>query len=124
MKTAVAIAVAGALGALARYGVGGWISRRNNSAFPWETFVINISGSFLLGLIFTAATERWSVAPWLRSGLTIGFLGAYTTFSTFMFETYRLSEDRAHLLAALNIAGSCAAGLVAVYLGVVAGRAL
>ena len=124
MKTVVAIAVAGALGALARYGVGGWISRRNQSAFPWETFVVNISGAFALGLIFTVATERWGIAPWLRSALTIGFLGAYTTFSTFMFETYRLGEDRAHALAVLNVVGSCAAGLVAVYLGVVAGRAL
>ena len=86
--------------------------------------MVNISGSFLLGLIFTAATERWAIAPWLRSGLTIGFLGAYTTFSTLMFESYRLGEDRAHTLAALNILGSCAAGLVAVYLGVVVGRAL
>jgi fluoride exporter len=124
MKTAVGIAVAGALGALARYGIGGLISRRNESAFPWETFVVNVSGAFALGLIFTVATERWSVAPWFRSALTIGFLGAYTTFSTFMFETYRLGEDRAHALAALNIIGSCAAGLVAVYLGVVVGRAL
>jgi CrcB protein len=124
VKTAVAIAVAGALGSLARYGVGGLISRRNQSAFPWETFAVNISGSFVLGLIFTVATERWSIAPWLRSALTIGFLGAYTTFSTFMFETYRLAEDRAHGLAVLNIVGSCAVGMVAVYLGVVAGRAL
>ena len=99
MRTAIAIGVAGALGALARYGVGGLISRRNQGAFPWETFVVNISGSFVLGFVFTLATERWALAPWLRSGLTIGFLGAYTTFSTFMLETYRLTEDRAHGLA-------------------------
>jgi CrcB protein len=124
MRTAVAIALAGALGALARWGVGGLISRRNSSAFPWETFVVNISGSFVLGFFFTAATERWAVAPWLRSAVTIGFIGAYTTFSTFMLETYRLTEDRAHGLAIANIVGSCAAGLVAVYLGVVVGRAV
>jgi CrcB protein len=124
MRTAIAIGVAGALGALARYGVGGLISRRNQGAFPWETFVVNVSGSFALGLVFTLATERWGLAPWLRSALTIGFLGAYTTFSTLMFETYRLTEDRAHGLAAANIIGSCAAGLFAVYLGVVLGRAL
>ncbi len=124
MRTAIAIGVAGALGALARYGVGGLISRRNQGSFPWETFVVNISGSFALGLVFTLATDRWEVAPWLRSALTIGFLGAYTTFSTLMFETYRLTEVRAHGLAAANIVGSCAAGLVAVYLGVVLGRAL
>ena len=124
MRTAIAIGVAGALGALARYGVGGLISRRNQGAFPWETFVVNVSGSFALGLVFTLATERWGLAPWLRSALTIGFLGAYTTFSTLMFETYRLTEDRAHGLAAANIIGSCGAGLFAVYLGVVLGRAL
>ena len=124
MRTAIAIGVAGALGALARYGVGGLISRRNQGAFPWETFVVNISGSFVLGFVFTAATERWALAPWLRSGITIGFLGAYTTFSTFMLETYRLTEDRAHGLAFANVVGSCVAGLVAVYLGVVLGRAV
>jgi fluoride exporter len=124
MRTAIAIAIAGALGALARWGVGGLISRRNQGAFPWETFVVNISGSFALGLVFTLATDRWALAPWLRSSLTIGFLGAYTTFSTLMFETYRLTEGRANGLAAANIIGSCAAGLVAVYLGVVLGRAL
>ena len=73
------------------------MSRRTTGAFPWGTFVVNISGAFALGLVFTLATERWGArAPWLRSGLTIGFLGAYTTFSTLSFETYRLAEDRAH----------------------------
>jgi fluoride exporter len=69
-------------------------------------------------------TERWAVAPWVRSSLTIGFLGAYTTFSTLMLESYRLGSDRELGLAALNVLGSCAAGLVAVYLGIVAGRSL
>jgi CrcB protein len=124
MRTVVAIAVAGAIGSLARYGLGGLINRWNRSAFPWETFGVNISGSFALGLVFTLATERWGIAPWLRTALTIGFFGAYTTFSTLMFESYRLGEDRAHALAAANIVGSCVAGFVAVYLGVVAGRAL
>jgi CrcB protein len=124
MRTAAAIAVAGALGALARYGLGGAISRRTSGAFPWETFVINITGAFALGLVFTLATERWAFAPWLRSSLTIGFLGAYTTFSTLMFETYRLAADRALGLAFANILGSCAAGLAAVYLGVVLARAV
>jgi CrcB protein len=124
VRTAAAIAIAGALGALSRYGVGGFVSRRATGAFPWGTFVINITGAFALGLVFTLATERWSVAPWLRSALTIGFLGAYTTFSTLSFETYRLAADRALGLAAANMLGSCAAGLAAVYLGVVLGRAV
>jgi CrcB protein len=124
MRAALAIAIAGAFGALARYGLEGFVSRRARGAFPWGTFVVNVTGAFALGLVFTLATERWGVAPWLRSALTIGFLGAYTTFSTLSFETYRLAEDRALALAAANMLGSCAAGLVAVYVGVVIARAL
>jgi len=86
--------------------------------------VINISGAFALGLLFTAMTERWAVATWLRSGVTIGFLGAYTTFSTFELESYRLASDHALFLAAANILGSVAAGLIAVYVGIVVGRSL
>lgn len=124
MTTAVGIAVAGSLGALARYGLEGVVSRQAPGAFPWGTFVVNVSGSFLLGLVFVLFTERFSVDPALRSLLTIGFLGAYTTFSTLSFETYRLLEDGARALALANAAGSLAAGLVAVYLGVVVARSL
>src|SRR5512146_1235085 len=95
MKMVAAIAVAGALGALSRYGLEGFVSRRTRGAFPWGTFVVNVTGAFALGLVFTPATERWGLPAWLRSALTIGFLGAYTTFSTLTFETYRLAEDRA-----------------------------
>ena len=122
--TIVGIAVAGAFGALARYGLEGAVSRRWPGAFPWGTFVVNVSGAFLLGLVFVLLTGRVTVDPWLRSALTIGFLGAYTTFSTLSFESYRLIEDGAVGLALVNTLGSVAAGLVAVYLGVVAGRAL
>jgi len=107
--SAVAIAVAGAFGALARYGLEGLVSRRAPGAFPWGTFVVNISGAFALGLIFTVLTERLTVDPWLRSALTIGFLGAYTTFSTLSFESYRLLSDGAIGLAlATRSAGSLA----------------
>ena len=124
MPIALAVALAGALGALARYGLDGFISRRAPGAFPWGTFAINVSGSLLLGLLFTLFTERLTVDAWIRSGLTIGFLGAYTTFSTLSLETYRLLEDRSVGLALANAAGSLAAGLIAVYAGVVMGRAL
>ena len=124
MRTAVAIAVAGALGALARYGLEGLVSRRAPGAFPWGTFAVNVSGAFVLGFVFTAMTEQFTVAPWIRGAVTIGFLGAYTTFSTLSFETYRLTEDGAIGLAAANMFGSLAAGLGAVYLGVIAGRAV
>jgi CrcB protein len=100
------------------------ISRRAPASFPWGTFAINVTGSFLLGLLFVVMTERFRPDPWLRSAVTIGFLGAYTTFSTLSLETYRLAEDGAWGLAAANVLGSLAAGLGAVYAGVVLGRAL
>jgi CrcB protein len=85
---------------------------------------VNISGSFVIGVLFTVLTERWLAPPWIRSTLMIGLLGAYTTFSTLSLESYRLFEDRAYGVAAANLFGSLAAGLVAVYAGVVVGRAL
>jgi CrcB protein len=122
--TVVAIGVAGALGAVARYALGGWIANRFPRAFPLETLLINVSGSFVLGLLFVLLTERFLPHPTLRSALTIGFLGAYTTFSTFSLETLHLIEDGAVGLAMINVVASVAAGLLAVYLGVVLGRAL
>jgi CrcB protein len=124
MRTIVAIGIAGALGALARYGLDGLVSRRLTTSFPWGTVLVNMSGAFVLGFLMTLMTEQLTTAPWLRSALTIGLLGAYTTFSTLTYETYRLFEDGALGLAAANLLGSAAAGLVAVYLGVVTGRAL
>lgn len=121
MLTVVGIAVAGAMGALARYAVDGWISRRAGG-FPWGTFVVNVTGAFLLGFLFTVFTERFRVSPWMRSAVTIGFLGAYTTFSTFTLETFRLLEDGAYVLGMANAVGSLVAGLVAVWAGVVLGR--
>lgn len=77
MRTIVWVGIAGALGALARYGLGTAINQRFPN-FPWGTLVINVSGSFALGLLFVVLTERTTASPELRSALTIGFLGAYT----------------------------------------------
>src|ERR1043166_1120793 len=118
MRTVVGIGIAGCLGALARYGLDGLGSRRA-SAFPWGTFVVNVSGAFLLGFVVTVLGERVAVGSWLRATVAIGFLGAYTTFSTLSLETYRLVETRSYALAGANALGSVAAGLVAVYGGVV-----
>lgn len=123
MSNLAGIALGGALGALARYGLDGAVSRRV-TGFPLGTFVINVSGSFLIGLLFTLFADRFQVPAWFRSTLTIGFLGAYTTFSTWSLETYRLAETGSWPAAAANVLGSVAAGLVAVYLGTVLGRAL
>jgi CrcB protein len=122
LRTVVGITVAGAAGSITRYGVEGFIARRSWSAFPWGTFVVNITGAFLLGLVFTLLTERIAVASWQRSAVTIGFLGAYTTFSTLSLETFRLIEDGAYLTAALNSFGSLAVGIASVYAGVIVAR--
>jgi fluoride exporter len=118
----LAIALAGALGALARYWLDGVVSRRTGGGFPWGTFAVNMTGSFLLGFLFTLLTERYRVDAWVRSGLTIGFVGAYTTFSTLSLETYRLLEDGAVASALANALGSLVAGLAALYVGIVLGR--
>jgi fluoride exporter len=118
------VGIAGFFGAIARYTLGGFISGRTHGAFPWETLVINVSGCFALGFLFTLLTERFMPNPTLRIALTVGFLGAYTTFSTFAFETMRLAQDGAMLLASINIVASVGAGLLAVYAGTWAGRAL
>ena len=122
MRTIVGIAVAGAMGALARYGLEGFVSRRWPSAFPWGTFVVNLTGAFVLGFLFTVLTERVRTAPWLRTTLTVGLVGTYTTFSTLTLETLRLLEDGAVGLGLANAMGSIAGGLVAVYAGVLLGR--
>jgi CrcB protein len=123
MRTVVGIGVAGCFGALARYGLDGLVARRAG-AFPWGTFAVNVSGAFLLGLAVTLLGERLTVAPWVRASIAIGFLGAYTTFSTLSLESYRLLETRSYALAGANLLGSMAAGMVALYGGVVLGRAL
>jgi CrcB protein len=109
--------IAGSLGALTRYALQAVIEPRTGD-LPWGTFVINISGSFLLGLIFTLTTERINVEPWLRTALTVGFLGAYTTFSTLAFETVRLIDGGQMLAAFLNMAGSAVIGVLAVVAGI------
>jgi fluoride exporter len=124
VRTVVAVALASGLGGLARYGLGGLLARRMPASFPWETFTINVTGAFVLGILFTVFTERIGVAPWLRAATMIGFLGSYTTFSTWTLESYRLLEDGANGLALANLFGSLAAGLVATYAGVVVGRTL
>lgn len=123
MLAVVGIAIAGAAGALARYELDGFISQRA-TAFPWGTFAINISGALLLGFVFSLLTERVTLDPSIRSAITIGFLGSYTTFSTLSLETFRLIEDGAVGLAAANAIGSLGAGILAVYVGVVLARVI
>ncbi len=120
----VLIAIGGAAGAVSRYVVDAWVSERAASAFPWGTFVVNMSGSFVLGFLFALATERQVLPAEIRLPVMVGFVGAYTTFSTLMLESWRLVEGGAIGLAAVNIVGSAALGIVALVAGLSIGRAL
>jgi CrcB protein len=120
----VLVGVGGFFGAIARRIVDLWVSERADSAFPFGTLVVNLTGAFVPGLLFAWATERDVLPAEIRAPVMIGFIGAYTTFSTWMLESWRLVEGGAWQLAALNIAGSVALGLVAVVAGLAVGRAL
>jgi CrcB protein len=121
MPVFLIVAFAGAVGAASRYGLD-IAFRRDAHHIPWVTFAINVGGSLALG--FAVAVLDAHPHPTIRPTLTIGLLGAFTTFSTLSLETYRLL-DRGHLtLAAAYSLGSLAAGLAAVTLGVLAGRTL
>ena len=123
MRTVIAVGVAGFIGASARYGLEGLIAQKSAGSFPWSTFVVNISGSFVLGILFAVLVEgRVAVAPWIRTALTVGLIGAFTTFSTLTLETFRLVEDGSYVLAGANAVGSLVVGLFAVYAGVAVGR--
>lgn len=121
MRTAIWVGVAGFFGSIARYAVAGAVSRVDE-AFPWGTFVVNITGSFALGFLVAALSHRFVVHADLRIAITVGFLGAYTTFSTLTFETFEFAEIQAWSWAAINVVASLVAGLGAVWLGTLAGR--
>lgn len=118
------VGLGGFLGANARYWLGGWIAQRYGTLFPWGTFVINVSGSFILGLFAVLIAERLIVPPYLRLLVAIGFVGAYTTFSTFEYETLALAERGSLLYALANVIASVIAGFLAVWIGVKLGRAM
>lgn len=114
----LAIALGGALGALSRYGLGLWVSSRWSQGFPLGTFIINITGAFLLGFLNTLFLDKLTISPLWRIGIGIGFLGAYTTFSTFGFETITLLEGGSILTAGLYTLLTVIIGFTGVALGV------
>ena len=117
----VAIAVGGALGTLARYGVSRAIHVAKDT-FPWATFVTNLSGAFVLGLFLTLLIERFPPTRHLRAFFAIGFLGSFTTFSTMAVETVTLVKDHRAVLGIGYLCASVAAGLACCYLGIVLAR--
>jgi len=115
------VCLGAALGARARYLTDRTIQARHDSVFPWGTLAVNVTGSLILGVLFGSATQQ-QVPAALVAGLGIGFCGALTTYSTFGYETVRLAEDGARLIAALNVAASLIAGFGAAALGYVLGQ--
>ncbi len=117
------VALGGALGASARYAASVFLSQRISHGFPWHTFVVNIVGAALLGLLMALEVEHHGWGRWqLFAG--VGVLGGFTTFSTFSYETLRLMQDGMQGAAMLNAALSVAAGVAAAAVGIAIGRSL
>ncbi len=112
------VAIGGAIGSVARYGVSGLLSR---SDFPWGTFAVNLTGTFLLSFLYFLSLERGFQTTDLRTFLFVGVFGGYTTFSTFTYETLALLQDGERRRAAANVAASVVLGLAAVAFGFLAG---
>jgi CrcB protein len=122
--TIVLVGIGGFFGAIARYLIDGWVSDRLGGSLPFGTFVINVTGSLVLGVLFALTVERSVLPAESRGALMVGFLGAYTTFSTLMLDSWRLIEGGWPLAGLANIVGSTVVGLVAVIVGLAIGRAV
>lgn len=120
--TYLLIGIGGFLGANARYLVAVWVAERLGSVFPYGTLIINVSGSFMMGFLEGAIAEGILVHPNWRLFFAIGFLGAYTTFSTFSFENFMLIQERLYLQALVNMLASVCLGLMAILGGMIVAR--
>ena len=118
------IALGGAIGAVLRHGLNIGIAKVAGSDFPWHTMLINISGSFVMGLLVTLMALRWNVSNEIRAFLTTGILGGYTTFSAFSLDFALLVERKAYGLASAYVLGSVVVSLVAIFLGMALARAI
>lgn len=116
------LAAAGAVGTLARFGLQGLV-QAGRSGFPWGTFAVNIVGTFVLGVLWAIA-ERHAYGSEIRTYALIGFLGAFTTFSSFMFDTGQLLQDGQYLLAGANLVGQNVVGIVFLFVGIAIGKYL
>ena len=124
MLLVVAVGLGGMAGALTRYGLDRLIEHRTFSVFPWSTFTINMTGCFLAGMAVAVLVDRHELPDWVRVGVVVGFLGAYTTFSTFAQETHDLVTEGHLGLALVDALASVGLGVAAVIAGTAAGRLL
>lgn len=125
LQKVVFLALAGALGTLARYGLSGLVQKSfwgDFSSLPAGTLAVNIAGCFLFVLVWTLAEERLVISNEMRIVVLVGFMGAFTTFSTFAFETAGLMRGSQWTLAMLNIVGQNVAGIASIFVGMAAGR--
>ena len=113
----ILVAVGGALGSVSRYMLATAVQRYTSPFFPYGTFVVNVLGCMVFGIIMGAARQRFVLGPSERAFLQIGILGGFTTFSTFTYETFALLQDGEVFRACVNVAGQVVCGLVALWAG-------
>ena len=124
MRDAPWIAIAGALGALSRWGVSSLVNRHLGERLAWGTLTVNVVGSLVLGVMMQVGMSSETFPRALRVALTVGFLGAFTTFSTFSYETYRYVENGAWGTALVNVLANLIPGLIAAWAGLALGRVI
>ncbi len=124
MEKYFAVGVGGFVGSIVRFWLATYIGQRMGTRFPYGTFLINVSGSFLIGVVMTILTERTHLSPTWRYLIPIGFIGGYTTFSTFEYETLRAIQDGQFTIGLLNIVLSVVLGFLMVWTGAMVGKAI
>lgn len=118
------VGMGGAAGSVLRFWVGTYVSSRLGTRFPYGTFLINVTASFLIGFVLAVLADRADWSPNWRYLIPIGFIGGYSTFSTFEYETFRVFQEGELLISGLNVALSVVVGFFSVWLGVITGRAV
>jgi fluoride exporter len=117
------VGIGGFVGSVLRFWVGMYVGQRMGTRFPYGTFLINITGSFLIGFVMTVLTEKVHLSPNWRYLIPIGFIGGYTTFSTFEYETLRAIQDGQFTVGTLNVVLSVLVGFLMVWTGALVGKA-
>ena len=118
------VALGGGIGAVTRYAVSLWAAARLGTSFPYGTFIANVVGCFIIGIFMTIVTEKFIANSYWRLLITTGFLGGFTTFSSYSYETFKLLENTGINAAFYNIAANLISGLLATWLGIKAIRIL